>query len=79
MIEPENEITKPKNNRKKAKKTFVIEARWHFRKGCLPWMRNGEWHSWKKYETAKQRDNALVSLLHSYAHRDYIEFRKGTP
>lgn len=77
----ENEcINKQKSTLPKQKKIYVIEAKYIFDdSSCLKWLSRKDWFVWKKYETAKQRENALQQLKKVNSNRDYLEFRKGTP
>jgi len=78
---PEREcITKQKSSLPKKKKIYTVEARYLKKKviDYWSWCHNGDWFVWKKYETEKQRDNALLQFIKQSKMNSVLEFRKGT-
>lgn len=70
---PKDEIVLPRK-KQTGKKNFIIECRW------LKWNMDktrkwDNWHSWKRYDTQKKRDEAFKTLQKTHRDWEFIEFR----
>lgn len=69
----ESDIPKYRKRTKKVKKRYGVQGRW-----IAPFFdKMGLWHLWGKYETEKQRDQALEGFEKAWFRgRGVVEFRK---